>query len=156
MDHEFFSSGLDKDEVGWDWLSLQLADNTELMLYRLRHKDGSVDPFSSGTYVDASGKSTFLSVRDFSMTPIGESLHEPGHESCLSNRVAGERTVARIGAATQDAARIARIGERQQRRACRTGRAPSTSAEHVAAAAIAGVGYLEMTGYAKPMTLEAK
>ncbi len=43
MDHEFFSSGLDKGEVGWDWLSLQLADNTELMLYRLRHNDGSVD-----------------------------------------------------------------------------------------------------------------
>ncbi len=77
MDHEFFSSGLDKSEVGWDWLSLQLADNTELMLYRLRHKDGSVDPFSSGTYVDANGKSTFLGVRDFSMTPTGETYTSP-------------------------------------------------------------------------------
>ena len=48
MDHEFFSHRLDKDQSGWDWLSLQLDDNTELMLYRLRHKDGSVDPARRG------------------------------------------------------------------------------------------------------------
>ena len=56
MDHEFFTNQLSPDEAGWDWLSLQLSDNTELMLYRLRHKDGSIDPFSSGTYVDAQGR----------------------------------------------------------------------------------------------------
>jgi predicted secreted hydrolase len=39
------------------------------MLYRLRHKDGSIDPFSSGSYIDGSGKATFLSVNDFSMSP---------------------------------------------------------------------------------------
>ncbi len=77
MDHEFFSNSLNQDEVGWDWLSLQLADDTELMLYRLRHKDGSVDPFSSGTYVDANGKSTFLALSDFAMTPLGETYSSP-------------------------------------------------------------------------------
>ena len=56
MDHEFFTDSLAPDEVGWDWLSLQLDDNTELMLYRLRHKDGTADPYSSGTYIDAEGR----------------------------------------------------------------------------------------------------
>src|SRR5579863_952145 len=77
MDHEFFSSSLDQNEVGWDWLSLQLSDNTELMLYRLRHRDGSVDPYSSGTFVDANGKITFLSLHDFTMTPLGDTYTSP-------------------------------------------------------------------------------
>ena len=47
------------------------------MLYRLRHKDGSVDPFSSGTYVDAGGKSTYLGARDFSMTPVAQTFASP-------------------------------------------------------------------------------
>jgi predicted secreted hydrolase len=42
------------------------------MLYRLRHKDGSIDPYSSGSYVDASGKSQFLSAGDFAMTPAAD------------------------------------------------------------------------------------
>jgi predicted secreted hydrolase len=65
MDHEFFTEQLGDNQVGWDWLSVQLDDNTELMLYRIRHKDGSVDPFSSGTYIDANGKPTHLALSDF-------------------------------------------------------------------------------------------
>ncbi len=72
MDHEFFSEAVNTAERGWDWLSLQLDDNTEVMLYRLRHKDGSVDPYSSGSYIDAQGKCMLLSMSDFTMTPAGE------------------------------------------------------------------------------------
>jgi len=50
MDHEFFTHSIGEEQVGWDWLSVQLEDDTELMLYQLRRKDGSADPFSSGTY----------------------------------------------------------------------------------------------------------
>lgn len=71
MDHEFFSELVEGDEVGWDWLSIQLDDNSELMLYRLRHKDGSVDPYSSGTYIDSLGRTRHLALRDFSMTQSG-------------------------------------------------------------------------------------
>ncbi len=72
MDHEFFSNAMGSTESGWDWLSLQFDDSTELMLYRLRHQDGSVDPYSSGTFVDASGKSSFLSSQEFTMVPGAE------------------------------------------------------------------------------------
>jgi len=69
MDHEFGSSFLEAGQRGWDWLSIQLSDNRELMLYQLRREDGSRDPRSSGTLVDAGGKTTHLTERDFIMTP---------------------------------------------------------------------------------------
>jgi predicted secreted hydrolase len=65
MDHEFGSDQLDPQQVGWDWFSIQLDNNVELMLYLLRRTDGSVDPFSSGTLVSADGETTHLRRREF-------------------------------------------------------------------------------------------
>jgi predicted secreted hydrolase len=70
MDHEFGSADLGKDLVGWDWFSLQLDDQTELMLYRLRRTDGSADPVSSGTFIDRGGRGHHLSIGDFILEPI--------------------------------------------------------------------------------------
>jgi predicted secreted hydrolase len=39
------------------------------MLYRLRLKDGSISSYSSGTFVDATGKGLFLRASDFRMEP---------------------------------------------------------------------------------------
>src|SRR5207237_4979711 len=77
MDHEFFTHQLDSEQTGWDWLSLQLADNTELMLFRIRRKDGSIDPYSAGTYVDVNGKTTHLRAADFVLQPAGEIWASP-------------------------------------------------------------------------------
>ena len=65
MDHEFGSNQLADDQVGWDWFSIQLDNQTELMLYLMRRKDGSVDPYSSGTLIDGSGKTTHLALKDY-------------------------------------------------------------------------------------------
>jgi predicted secreted hydrolase len=65
MDHEFGSNQLAENQVGWDWFSLQLNNNTELMFYVIRHKDGSADPYSSGTLVGADGKTKHLALKDF-------------------------------------------------------------------------------------------
>ena len=65
MDHEFGSNQLRDDQVGWDWFSIQLDNQTELMLYLMRRKDGSVDPYSSGTLVSADGVSKNLSLKDY-------------------------------------------------------------------------------------------
>ncbi|MBI1997996.1 MAG: carotenoid 1,2-hydratase [Deltaproteobacteria bacterium] len=67
MDHEFGSNQLREDQVGWDWFSMQLENNTELMLYLMRRKDGSVDPYSSGTIVQADGMTKQLALKDFRM-----------------------------------------------------------------------------------------
>lgn len=64
MDHEFSSAPLEEDLAGWDWFSLQFSDNTELMVYLMREKDGSWSTASSGTFVDASGGTTRLESTD--------------------------------------------------------------------------------------------
>ncbi len=71
MDHEFGSSELGADQVGWDWFSIQLEDNTELMLYRMRRKDGSSDLASSGTAVSPDGRTRHLEVSDFQIESTG-------------------------------------------------------------------------------------
>ncbi len=73
MDHEFFTQQLAPDQAGWDWLSIQLDDNTELMLFHIRRKDGTIDPFSAGTFLDTQGKAHHLRAADFQLAPIGES-----------------------------------------------------------------------------------
>ena len=62
MDHEFFTSAMAPNLSGWDWFSLQLADGWEVMLYLLRHKDGSVDPASSGSLIDPQGNTRHLKL----------------------------------------------------------------------------------------------
>ena len=69
MDHEFGTSFLEAGQRGWDWLSIQLSDKREIMLYQLRRADGSRDPRSSGTIVDAGGKTIHLADKDFVLTP---------------------------------------------------------------------------------------
>jgi predicted secreted hydrolase len=65
MDHEFGSNQLGDDQVGWDWFSMQLDNDTELMLYLMRRRDGSVDPYSSGTLVRADGTTRHLKLNDY-------------------------------------------------------------------------------------------
>ncbi|HEY7214023.1 MAG TPA: lipocalin-like domain-containing protein [Thermoanaerobaculia bacterium] len=72
MDREWSTSSLGKDQVGWDWFSLQLSDGWDLMLYRLRRKDGTADPVSSGTLIDPRGGSRALNLSDFQILPSGE------------------------------------------------------------------------------------
>lgn len=69
MDHEFGTSFLEPGQRGWDWLSMQLSDGRELMLYQLRRDDGSRDPRSSGTLVATDGKTKHLDVTAFTLTP---------------------------------------------------------------------------------------
>ncbi|HEX2054915.1 MAG TPA: lipocalin-like domain-containing protein [Nitrospiraceae bacterium] len=64
MDHEFGSAELGEDLVGWDWFSLQLEDGSDIMLYRLRRADGSLDGSSSGTLVYPDGHAGSLSRDD--------------------------------------------------------------------------------------------
>ena len=149
MDHEFFTESMVGDEVGWDWLSLQLDDNTELMLYRLRHKDGSVDPYSSGTYVDRQGKPLHLALRDFNMAssglswksgatgatyPIGWSVTIPelALKVDISTPLKNQEFVSHFGPSYWEGAIDVKGSESGK--------------------SIGGAGYLEMTGYSDRKT----
>ncbi|QBQ55344.1 lipocalin-like domain-containing protein [Nitrosococcus wardiae] len=62
MDREWSTSALSEDQEGWDWFALQLSNNTELMFYHMRKKDGTADVFSGGTFVSATGETHKLSL----------------------------------------------------------------------------------------------
>lgn len=70
FDHEFGSNQMDARQVGWDWFSLQLDDGRELMLYRLRLKDGGTEPLSSGTLVEKDGGARHLKLAQFRLEPL--------------------------------------------------------------------------------------
>ncbi|MDX2269757.1 MAG: lipocalin-like domain-containing protein [Bryobacter sp.] len=150
MDHEVFSSELDPQLAGWDWFSIQLEDNTELMLYRLRQKDGTASSFSAGSFIDAAGKVLHLSASDFRLKPGRRWKDYP---------VEWEVEVPQLGLALRARPRL----DAQELRSG-TGLTPSywegamlfegtrvfEGAKGLEGAK-KGVGYLEMTGYDKAL-----
>ncbi|HVT04348.1 MAG TPA: lipocalin-like domain-containing protein [Thermoanaerobaculia bacterium] len=70
MDHEFGSSPL-RDGQGWDWFSLQMDNETELMIYILRRPDGKPGPASAGSLVLADGNVIHLKREDIQITRLG-------------------------------------------------------------------------------------
>lgn len=71
MDREFGTWAPTENQKGWDWFSIQLENNTELMCYQLRNSSNGVSPHSSGTFVDETGEFTPLSNDDFKIEPTG-------------------------------------------------------------------------------------
>ncbi|HET9392610.1 MAG TPA: lipocalin-like domain-containing protein [Candidatus Rubrimentiphilum sp.] len=68
MDHEFGTDQLESEETGWDWMSLQLNDGREVMLYLFRRPDNSIEPQSSGSLIDRDGSVHPLSLNQFQVT----------------------------------------------------------------------------------------
>ena len=69
LDREWGTSALGKDQVGWDWFSLQLNDGTDLMYYRLRTRAGEADPHSAGTLLFENGEKRRLGPADMVLKP---------------------------------------------------------------------------------------
>ena len=65
MDHEFSTSALQSDEVGWDWFALRLSDGSELMVYDFRLTGGGISAYSNGTLIHPDGSTQTLSHADF-------------------------------------------------------------------------------------------
>jgi len=72
MDHEYSTAPLESGIIGWDWFSLQLSNQTELMLYLLRQTDNQTNDASSGTFIDASGVPQHLGNHDFNISVLKE------------------------------------------------------------------------------------
>ena len=68
MDHEFATQPLSAETQGWDWFSVELDDGGALMLCEIRRQDGSREPLSYGLYRSATGVTQSLSGSDFSIT----------------------------------------------------------------------------------------
>jgi predicted secreted hydrolase len=152
MDHEFFTHQLESNQTGWDWLSLQLEDHTELMLFHIRRMDGSIDPYSAGTYVDANGKTTHLRSADFTLQPAGEiwtsvvtGARYPTHWRVAIPKLAIELEVKTPLESQELTGRTALAPNYWEGAISLSGRRGQQS--------MSGVGYLEMTGYDRPVQL---
>jgi predicted secreted hydrolase len=74
MDREFGTWQTTENQKGWDWFSLQLTTGAELMVYHIRDRHGRPSNFSSGTFVEPSGRSHHLTREDFTLEPTGSWL----------------------------------------------------------------------------------
>jgi predicted secreted hydrolase len=70
MDREWSTSALGPDLVGWDWVALQLDDGRDVMVYRLRRRDGSADAHSAGSLIGADGVARPLAAGDVTLDPL--------------------------------------------------------------------------------------
>lgn len=72
MDHEFGTSALGEDALGWDWFSVQLDDGSALMLAQLRLADGGVDESFVGTWLGPDGEQKPVRAGDFTLSVLDE------------------------------------------------------------------------------------
>jgi predicted secreted hydrolase len=71
-DHEFSTSALDANQIGWDWFSLQFEDGSALMLFQLRERDGGTSGSSSGTFIATDGSLQPLQKAGFEINVLDE------------------------------------------------------------------------------------
>ena len=105
FDREMSSRGLGRRQAGWDWFAIQLDSGSEIMLYILRNKDGSIDPYSSGTFVYPDGRYRHLSNNDFSVNVLARYTSErtgARYPSEWEVRIPSEKVVARITPLLED------------------------------------------------------
>lgn len=68
LDREWSSQPLTANQTGWDWFSVHLDGGDELMLYRMRQKQG--EPYLTGTWISANGDTQQLHAKDISLEPL--------------------------------------------------------------------------------------
>lgn len=70
FDREWSTSALARNQVGWDWFSLQFDTMHELMLYRLRNTSGATDAKSIATLIAPDGTTQSVPVTDSMLTAL--------------------------------------------------------------------------------------
>jgi predicted secreted hydrolase len=69
-DHEYATNPLSAGTIGWDWFSAQFNNGSALMLYLLRHEDGSLEPTSAGTFITPDGDTLPLTSADWTVNVL--------------------------------------------------------------------------------------
>lgn len=145
-DHEYMTSALAPEDVGWDWFGLQFYNGTALMLFQIRQADGSVTRFSSGTFVAGDGGVIPLELSDFRIKTTDRWTSD---QSGATYPIAWEIEIERIGLTLRGAALMAN----QELRLSRTYWEGAVALEgRYQGMPISGRGYVEMTGYVQRLS----
>lgn len=143
FDQEWATNQLTEGQTGWDWLSLQFDDGTELMLFQIRLRQGGRDPFCHGTWVEADGTTVPIKNDDFELV-AGRTWRSP--ETGAEYPVAWTVRIPRLGLSIEVGAALDGQELVLEPIAYWEG---SVRAEGMRAGVVVrGRGYLEMTGYA--------
>jgi predicted secreted hydrolase len=150
MDHEFGSSQLREYQAGWDWFSIQLDYGIDLMFYQIRHRNGKIDPYSSGAIVFANGNHQYLPLKDFQIQSLDQwksSKSGAIYPSRWRIKVPDHRIELTLIPTVQDQELITQESTRV------TYWEGSVKAEgRYQGDSIKGMGYVELVGYAKPFS----
>ena len=145
LDHEWSSSYLPRQASGWDWIGVNLADGGALMAFRMR-KTGGGTLWAGGTWREADGSVEVFTPSDIQFTPRREwrsprtgtrypvswSVRAGKLELAVEPLMDDQENDTRLSTGTiywEGAVRVYRNGT------------------------VIGLGYLELTGYWRPMSL---
>lgn len=150
MDHEISSSQLSAGQVGWDWLSVQLNDGREVMLYRLRLRDGNADPKSTLTWISREGVLTRepfeWKVSNTWRSPATRALYPSHVQVGTQDPVSGRALHLEIEPLVENQELTGKLGGIPYwEGACRV---RDESGREI------GSAYMELTGYAKELSFD--
>lgn len=144
MDHQW-GNFLTSVGGGWDWYSLQLADDTEMMLYFLRDQSSNVLG-TYATHVAADGTETALAAGDFQSQALGSWTSPATHATYPSGWQVTVRSLQLALTLTPE------LRDQELVTTSTTGVAYWEGAVALqgqqAGQPISGQGYVELTGYA--------
>ncbi|MDR6913326.1 putative secreted hydrolase [Pseudomonas sp. 3296] len=132
LDREWSSQPLTANQTGWDWFSLHLDSGEQVMLYRMRNKNG--EPYLTGTWIDADGQTQPLHADDIRLTPQ-DTAKIAGRQMPVrwSIKIPGKHLDITLNALNPNAWMDLRI--------------PYWEGPVLLSGSHGGQGYLEMTGY---------
>ena len=144
LDREWASNQLAPDQIGWDWFALQLDDGRDLMLYQMRRADGTRNPFSHGSLRAPDGTVSHLPASAFSLVPA-RTWKSPATGGIYPVewllRLPGHQLELRVTAAQDPQELALEPVPYYEGAVIVSGPGPAAS----------GRGYMELTGYARPL-----
>jgi len=147
LDREWSTSALSESHVGWDWFSLQLDDGRDLMFFELRREDGTLDPLNHGALVASDGSYRALHWDDVEIEVMD------GWESPVDGTRYPSGWMLRIASEALELEVIPRLRDQEMNLGFRYWEGAVTARGSTAESPVQGVGYVELTGYARDAAL---
>ena len=140
-DHEWSTSALADDQVGWDWFALQLSNGQDLMFYQLRRRDGTASLFTNGVLVAPDGSTTPLAPTDVTLDVL-DTWTSPRSDAAYP-----ARWQFRVPSHTLDLQITPHMADQELDVSVRYWEGAVRVEGTVDGAVVSGHGYVEMTGY---------
>lgn len=145
LDHEWSTAYLDSEADGWDWVGANLDDGSALMAFQIRHKDGG-KVWAYAALRDASGNVTFFKPDQVEFTPM-RTWQSPHTDAVYP--VAMRIRTGEIDWQLTPLLDDQELDSRQSTAEVYWEGAVTLTKDNKPA----GRGYLELTGYVKPLAL---